>query len=192
MCGGGSDAIKPTADMKAQQKVNAKLWNYYQESYKPLITKYAAKVTNPTTQKEESNQVAGQINAEVMKNVRPGDVSSNPVANAKRLAGIGDVKTSATQAGEAGVKSKQIGDTQNIINIGRGQATTAAQDLGAIAEQSLQKEIQSKELSMEETANLENTIGSAVGMAASGAMYGMKKSKGLDMTPEMTGWDLRS
>ena len=180
MCfGGGGADIKPTADQIAQQQTNAKLWNYYNESYKPVIQKYAAQTTSPANQKLESNQVAGQINAEVMKNLTPQGASSNPVANAKQIAGLTQMKTTAEQTGAANVAKKQAGDVQNIVNIGRGQATDASKDLGSLAEQSVQSEIQTKELSMQENATMDNAIGSTIGAAGAGAMAGLKKPKSL-------------
>ena len=172
--GGGSNEIQPTADQKAQQQINAKLWNYYVTEYKPLISSYSAEVTSPTIKEEEKGKVKGQINAEIMKSVPKLDKSGNPVKVARQLGQLGEVKTSAEMSGEAAVKGKEVTDTQNVINIGRGQATQASVGMGELASQTLSTEIKGKELSMEEAASLQNAVGSAVGMAASGAMYANK------------------
>ena len=177
---GDSTEVTPTADMYAQQEVNQKLWDYYKTSYKPVIDQYAAKVTDKGVQKQVAGKVAGQVNAEVMKGVTTKNMSSNPVANAKRLSGVAGLETAEQQSAAGKVASKQTADTQNIIDIGRGQATKASADLGTLAESSIQEEIKSKELDIQEQAATGNMIGSIAGSVAGvgyGAMKGGKKLK---------------
>ncbi len=178
--GGGDNTITPTADQIAQQQVNAKLWNYYEQYYHPLIQAYSAEVTAPTNQKAEAGQVAGQINAEVMKAL-PSRGSDNPVKNSAQIGQLGQAATSAQQSGQAAVSKKQVGDVQNIIDIGRGQATQSSQDLGSLAQQSLQQEIFNKQLSMQSQAGWQNAIGSTIGMGAAGYMTGRQLS--MDNSP---------
>lgn len=183
MCFGGSaQEIEPTKDQIAQQQVNARLWDHYVQNYKPMIQKYAAQSTDPTIKKGEANQVAGQINAEVMKNATaksPG----NAVANTKKLMDVASSKTTAEETGAEKVASKQASNTQNIIDIGRGQATQADTAMGSLAQQSIQSEITGKELSMQEAASAENAVGSAVGGVAAGINYGLGKNK-KSLTPQ--------
>ena len=169
------NSIQPTADQIAQQQTNAKLWNYYQESYKPLISSYAANITNPVNKAGELDKVAGQINAEVMKNVKPENASQNPVVNQKQLSKIAETKTEAQGVGELKTGIKQAADTQNVIDIGRGQATDATAALGSLAEQSIQQEIVQKETEMQSQAAVNNAVGATVGGAAAGAWHGMNK-----------------
>ena len=175
MCGGGggssSNQIQETADQKEQMRINAELWNYYQTEYKPLIDKYAARVTDPETRELESKKVAGRINASVMKNITPEGVSANPVVNTKKLMKLADLETGALQEGEARVKGKQISETQNIIDIGRGAATTATEGLDVLASKSPSDE----ELKQREGAVFENAVGSLAGMAAAGYFRGGPK-----------------
>lgn len=168
--GGGGGTVSPTADMIAQQQINAKLWNYYQTSYKPLIDKYTKQVTSSTVHQEESRQVAGQINAEVMKNIDPSKVSTNPLRNAKALAGLAGAETGAQVQGQGGVRSRQIAEKQNLINIGRGQATTVEAGLGELASQSVASEISNLELSQARQGAIENAVGSVAGAVAFGMM----------------------
>jgi hypothetical protein len=97
--GGGSNDVKETADQVAQQQINAKLWNFYQTNYKPMVDKYAAKTSDPTVKAGEEKQVAGQIHGEVMKHVDVTKGSDNPVANVKRLSGVSSIEAGAQVGG---------------------------------------------------------------------------------------------
>lgn len=180
MCFGGgssSNQISPTADQISQQQINAKLWNYYQTEYAPTIARYAAQVTSAEDKTQEGNLVSGQINAETMKNVTSSVATSNPVKNAKQLSGLAKTETATQGKGQAAVKEKQVADVQNVVDIGRGQATSASKDLGSLAEQSIQSEITSKEISSEEQGATENMWSSLIGGAVGGATAGYLKSK---------------
>ncbi len=168
--GGGSQTVAPTADMVEQQKINAELWNHYVTNYKPLMEKYSANVTSPDVQAAEEKAVAGKINAEIMKNVDPRKVSSNPVANTRMLSGLSEVGTSAKIQGEGGARSLSIADTQNVIDIGRGKAVTAQAGLGDVAAQSIRSEISDRSVQEAEQAAIENAYGSAAGMVAAGLL----------------------
>jgi hypothetical protein len=166
----GSTEVKPTKDMIAQQQINAKLWNYYQTNYKPLIEQYTKRVTDPTTQAEEKRKVAGQIDAEAMKNIDPSKMSANPVQNTRALARLAGAETGMQVQGQGGVRSRQIGEEQNLINIGRGQATTAEAGLGELASQSVTSEISNLELQQQRQAAVENAYGSVAGAVAEGML----------------------
>ena len=178
MCGGGGgdNTVSPTADMIAQQQINAKLWNYYQENYKPVIDKYIAKTIDPAQKTQKERAVAGQVNAEIMKNVDPSKVSANPVENEKRLSRLAAISTGAQIQGQGGVKSRQIADEQNLINIGRGQATTVQADMAEIAAQSLQSEISNREIQQHQDAAIENAYGSMAGAVSAGMLTSGSKS----------------
>ena len=166
--GGGGGSVAETASQAMQAGIDTQLWQYYQENYQPLVDKYAAQVTNKTSQDLEAKNVAGKVNASVMKNVNPMNVSANPVANAKRLSGVAGQETVAQMAGAESVAKKTIGDVQNVINIGRGQATTATAALGSLASESLSKAISDEELQQHSDAVTENALGSLAGIAAAG------------------------
>ena len=169
--GGNAPQAQETADQVAQAEINTKLWDYYQTSYRPLIDKYAQKVTNPEVKAEEESKVAGQINAEVMKNVDPSMAKTNPVQNTKQLNQLATVGSGAQVQGQGGVRSKQIKDTQNIIDIGRGQPTEAVAGLGDLASQSLSAEIADIELQNQQQAATENAYGSMAGAVAGGLLH---------------------
>jgi hypothetical protein len=186
MCFGGSKApeVTTTPDQMEQQRVNAELWNYYAFNYKPLIEKYTARVSDPTVKKEEENKVAGELNAQTMKNVDPSKVTSNPVANEKALMSIAGKGSVAQVQGQGGTRSRKLGEMQNVIDIGRGQATTAQADLGEIAGQSVKAEIAGEELSQKAKANVQNAYGSIAGAMAAGLMKASdKKTKERDLEP---------
>jgi hypothetical protein len=172
MCGGGSSApqIQETADQVEQAKINEQLWNYYQTKYRPNIEAWSKKVTDPEVQAEEERKVGGQINAEVMKNIDPANATVNPVQNTKQLNKLATVGTGAQVQGQGGVRSKQIKDTQNIIDIGRGQATEAVAGIGDIASRSLSAEIADVELEQQKQAAIENSYGSMAGAVAAGLL----------------------
>jgi hypothetical protein len=180
MCGGGgggSQQVQVTEDMVEQQKINAELWNHYVQNYKPLMEKYTAKVTDPARQVLEEKEVAGRVNAEIMKNVDPSKVSGNPVVNTRRLSGLSEAGTGAKVKGQGGARSRVIADTQNVIDIGRGKAATAQAGLGDIAAQSVRTEIADKTIQEQEQAAIENAYGSAAGIAAAGLLKGSPAKK---------------
>jgi hypothetical protein len=170
MCGGGGEEVKPTEDMRAQAQNNAQLWNYYLKSYKPLIEKYTDRLTDPGQTETRSRNVAGRINADVMKNVTPENASLNPVVNAKAMGELADVEAGAKVQGQGGVRSREIADVQNVINIGRGEATTAQAGLDEIARQSLKREISSREADQLSDAATGDMIGSVSGAISAGLL----------------------
>jgi hypothetical protein len=172
MCGGGGDAeqVKPTADMVEQQRINAELWNHYVTNYKPLMEKYSSNVTDPGIQTAEERKVAGQVNAEIMKNVSPSKMSSNPVENTKKLSGLAEAGAAVQVQGQGGARSRVLADVQNVIDIGRGKAVTAQAGLGDIAGQSIRSEISTRAIQEQEQAAIENAYGSAAGAVAAGLL----------------------
>ena len=170
--GGGSSAsaVTPTADQITQQQINAQLWNYYETSYKPQVDAYAAKVENPEVQAEEKNQVAGQIRGEAVKNINPASVTNNAAANAKTLSNLGKVETGMQVQGQGGVRSRHLAEQQNLIDIGRGQATTAQAGLSELAGQSVSAELTNLDLEQQKTAASENAVGSIAGAIAAGTL----------------------
>ena len=180
MCMGGSNQVGPTADQVAQADINQKMWDYYQTNYKPVLDKYIASRTDPKTTEAEKNKVAGQVNADVMKAVKP-QSATNSVANAKNLMAVADVKSDDETKGKQGAEAKQMGTEQNIINIGRGQQTKAMSGLDELASMSVQSAVQDKEREEQLAGSEENAIGSAVGTVAAVGAYGaMKNQKTLD------------
>jgi hypothetical protein len=174
----GSSSVSETADMVEQAKINTSLWNYYQNTYKPQVDQYISRATDPNVTAEEGRQVAGQIRGEAMKNVNPANASKNPVENAKRLSGLATAETAAQTAGQAKVRQRQIGELQNVIDIGRGQETKAQSGLGELAGQSLSGAIRETNLANERTAATENAIGSIAGALGAGAFRSLTVKPG--------------
>ena len=169
---GSSDnqQVTQTAAQVQQQRTNAELWNYYQTDYKPIVDKYIAKTMDSTIRSEEAGKVAGQINAEVMKNVNPAAVTGNAVKNAKTLNSVASMGTGTQVQGQGGERSKQIASTQNIVDIGRGEATTVGAGESELAAQSLQAEISNLEIQQQEQAAIENSYGSVAGAVGAGLL----------------------
>jgi hypothetical protein len=162
--------VTPTADMVAQENINSQLWNYYQSSYKPVVDKYVAKTADPETQDEEGRKIAGQINAEAVKNIKPGDASSNPVVNEKRLNTLATTETGAQMQGQGAARSRKLNELKNVIDIGQGQETTAGAGITELAGQSISAEISNIDLQQQTDAAIENAYGSMAGATAAGLM----------------------
>lgn len=176
--GGGGDTpeVTYTADQYAQEQINAKLWNYYQESYKPIVQRYISKVSDSEVTSEEERKIAGQLNAETMKNVTADTAGSNPVETEKKLLHLAKVETGAQVQGQGAVRSRKLGELQSIVDIGQGQATTAQAGIGELASQSLQAEISNMDIQNQEQAAIENAYGSMAGALAAGLVKGTQKT----------------
>ncbi len=186
MCGGGEpEEVKPTADQIEQARINAEMWNYYQTNYKPLIDKYTARTTDATQARERKNLMSGQINADLMRGVPSAKPSSNAVSLAKAAARIADVGTGAQVSGQAAARSREIADTQNIINIGRGEETTAVAGLEDLATRSVQREISKEMTDQAVDAAMIDALGSGIGTAAAVAMGVPASPKRKTETPEI-------
>lgn len=170
--GGGGGGVEETKDQVVEQQNNTKLWQYYQETYKPYIDKTIALKTGNAARGEEANKAAGQVNAEVMKGVTAAANSSpvqpNAVNMTRTMNNAAGVEANAQVDSAARVKRKQMGDLQNIIDIGRGQQTDAQQGQANLAQQSLDTALADKQRDLQTEAMWENTAGSLVGAGAAG------------------------
>lgn len=173
----------PTAEQQMEADINQKMYDYYKREYQPLVLKYTSKVTSPEIVEAEKKQVTGKINADVMKNVAPAS-ATNAVTNQKKMMNLADIKADAEVKGKAGVRARQIGEKQNLINMGRGDVTRAMSGLDELAAISGESAVRNKELDMEIDASKVNTIGSAVGTLA-GIAYGAKGDSGSDITKDL-------
>ena len=179
--GGGGGDIKETPDQVQQQKNNVQLWNYYKKSYKPYIDKFIAKETNAEKSGAQAKQAEGKVNATVMEGVGAAPPGGNAVQIAKRGNTVAAVKSEAVTGADTGVKREQLGELQNIVNIGRGQQTEALAGQGQLAEQSIQKAIADKKSELMAEGTRDNAIGSAIGAAASiGGRAAMSSSPATD------------
>lgn len=179
---GGDNKIEDTADMRAQQQINTKLWNYYIKNYKPVVQKYIKNVTDTGIQTEEAKAVIGQINADIMQKAGR-NVSINALDNAIQAASLAKLKSESQVKGKEGAKARQLGELQNIVNIGSGQATQAQAGLSEIAAASVNEQIAEAATEQEAQAIEENAYGSALG-AMAGIFYKADSSKrGLTFDP---------
>jgi hypothetical protein len=182
---GSGNSVQETADQVQEAENNVQLYNYQQQYYQPYIAKFVKQQTGDAASPAQANNVKGQVNAEVMKGLS--QTTANPRDNnAANLTKQTDLAAGMETAGQetAGskVKQRQLGNIQNIIDIGRGQQTNALQNQDAIAGQSVQSAIQNKEADLQLTGSMEDAAGSVVGGAAAGYMGG-KKSQLAAATP---------
>ncbi len=186
MGGGGGGEVGVSQQQIAEQQINARLWNYYREFYRPLLEKYAEQVMGPGTKEQEKRQVAGQINAEIMKGVDTSKASMNPVQNTKTISALAGGSTGAQVKGQGAVRGRQLGEMENLINIGRGEAAIAQAGMGELAAQSLRGEMGRVESEQQERAGTENMYGSLIG-AAGGVAYNAFKTpaKKLTLDPKL-------
>lgn len=173
MCGPGPDKVGPTYDQRVQADINEKMWDYYQQNYKPLVDKYSKNITDPTSIDLKAKKATGQANADVMKLAKPSSTSA--ITNQKTMMDVADVGAAAKQNAEASAKVREIGETQNVINIGRGQTTKAMAGLEQMAALSADEAIRNKQRELEGDALTENAIGAAAGTAAGLAVGGYRR-----------------
>lgn len=186
--GGGNNKIEPTADQTTNQQNNAKLWNHYVENYKPLVDHYAAQTVDTSRQSQLEKKVAGQVNADVMRTVDPGQMTNNAAANAIAMSRAAEVGTGAQVQGQGGARSRSLGEVQNVIDIGRGQETTAQAGIGEIATQSLRSEISNRESQQMEQAAVEDSYGSMAGAVAAGLVNTKRATTPKAGTLDLGGW----
>lgn len=185
---GGGGGVEETPDQIQEQQNNAKLWNYYQTSYKPFIDKYIARQTSNAASDAEVKKAAGQVNAEVMKGVTgaaggpPGQ--PNTVNMTRQMDTAAEISTAGQSNAAGKVKQRQMGSLQNIVDIGRGQQTNAMQAQEEIAGQSVQSAIQNKEADLRLQGAEENAAGSIIGAGAAVGMRSMKPSTGSSGLPD--------
>lgn len=174
MCLGGSGGVEETAEQGERDQINQQMWGYYQKDFAPLRDKYIASVEDPKTTAAEKNKVAGEVNADVMKNVKPAS-PGNAVANAKNLMSNVDVEAAGKTTGKLSVEANQIGQEKNIIAMGKGQQTKAMAGMDELANMSVQNAIANKEREEQVAGSQENAMGSLIGTEAAIGMYGAKK-----------------
>ena len=173
--GGGDNQVQETADQVQEAKNNVQLYNYQQQYYQPYIAKFVKQQTGDAASPAQANNVKGQVNSEVMKGLS--QTTANPRDNnAANLTKQTDLAAGMETAGQetagAKVKQRQLGNIQNIVDIGRGQQTNALQNQDAIAGQSVQSAIRDNEADLQLTGSMESAAGSVAGAAAAGGAYG--------------------
>lgn len=179
--GGSSGVVSETEAERSQAEINTKLWDHYVTNYKPEIEKYTALRTSSEVAAGESRQVSGQVNAEIMQNAPQG--STNLAKSTRTLSNLAKIGTSAQVEGQGASRSRTIGGLQNIIDIGRGQATTAQEGTSALATQAISTEAATarRKLSQEiaDSAAKATMVGAGLGAA-------VKYGAGKGLTPEQT------
>jgi len=177
MGGGGDSQVSETAEQVQEQKNNAALWNYYETAYKPFIDKYVSQQTSNASSPAQANKAAGQVNAEVMKAAAvPGSRQPNAVGISRQMDNVASVEATGQNNAAAKIRQREMGSIQNIVDIGRGQQTSAQQTEQQLASDSVRSAIASKEADLRSQAVTENAIGSGIGTAAAIGARGIKGS----------------
>lgn len=177
MCMGGAPKTGPTPEQQESSRINQEMWDYYQTNYRPMVERYTQDALNPVTQELESKQIAGQVNADVMKQAKP--VSpGNAIANQKHMMNIADVNAIGQTEGQMAAKNRQIGKQENVVDIGRRQVTKAMAGLDELGRDSAVVAARYNQTKQNESATLANNIGSLVGSVAGAAAGGMSAAKG--------------
>jgi hypothetical protein len=167
--GGGGGTVATPAEVVEQGKINQELWDYYLETYKPQIEKYAAMKTDPAVAAAEKNQVAGQINAEIMSKT-PAGGAENPVNTARTLSGIGKIGAAADVQGQGAARSRTLSGMQSVIDIGRGQETSVDVGLRQLSGESVRTAISNASSDRLEAEATGEAYGSVAGALAAGAL----------------------
>jgi hypothetical protein len=192
MSGSGAPQVQETQVQKTQANISADMFRNYMVNYKPLMDKYIAQEMDPKVTSEKERQLAGQINADIMKKVDPTKMSANPVANSKELSNLASVKTGAEVTGQGAARSKQLMSEENIIAMGRGEQAQATAGVSELAGMSVSEALQTKQIEQELTGQEENIIGSVAGMAAAGALKYGTGGKQMTDTDRITNWGNKS
>jgi hypothetical protein len=200
---GGGGGVSETADQIQEQANNVKLYNYQQQYYQPYIQKFIKQQTGDAASTSQADNVKGQVNAEVMKGVSAAESNPrqiNPAAIAKQGVTAANMETTGQVTAAGKVKQRQLGNIQNIVDIGRGQQTNTQKTQEQIAGESVQSAIKNQEADLKMQGAAQDAVGSATGVAAGVANKYMKGSipnvydDGGDMSginPELTGGSQR-
>ncbi|EGQ8082178.1 hypothetical protein BC490_03435 [Vibrio parahaemolyticus] len=149
----GAEEVKPTADQIAAAQVAAKEWNRYQDVFVPVENEYAhitqtmgdeanyeriAGAANTTANSATSsavNQTQKQLSASGF-NPSSGKASS---ATSDIISGSNADEVQTAAQGQHNVTERFTGNLQNVVAMGRGQATQATAGLNDIAAASAHK-----------------------------------------------------
>ena len=159
----------PTPEQMEEAVVNAKMYNYVQQTYQPFIKEFIANKTQDAGTDVQAKKIAGQVNAEVMKGMtsaglKPGQ--TNAVTETKVGDTAAGIDVAANQDAQGKLKTRQLNNLNSIVSIGRGQQTTAQQGMEGLAASSVSKQLTGNEITMQRDARTANAVGSAVGTAA--------------------------
>lgn len=149
MCGEPDTKIDPTPEEAMAVQKDLEIWNYYQDNYKPLIDKWIQVETSPERIEEEKKAVGGEVKGEMMKQIDPSKVSTNPVENTRRMAALARMTSTAEEKGREAERGRTLGSLEDIIQVGRGEETGAMESMQQLADVATGKAIAEKQLSVE-------------------------------------------
>lgn len=171
---GGDTETKETLDQIQAQANNVRLMNYYKASYEPFIKKHISKMTADANSPDQADKAKGQVNAKVMQSVSATSATppNNPTSLTRTFSSAGTIGAAGQNEAVANIRGRQLGSAQQIVDIGRGQTTTALKEQEALADESLKAAIAQNQSKLETQAAIEDSIGAGVGaLAATGKRY---------------------
>lgn len=180
--GGGGGEIEETQAEKDHAQVAAEQWNDYQTRFVPFENKYIADVTGDPSIK--ADVVGGRVNADIAAQ-NSGAIPVGGINKVNAIASGYDTPKMAAAGAKAMVdagtrtRDTQVQGMLSAVNIGRGQASSAIDSMGAIAGNAADEAQTNASAAYNDQATNESAIGSTVGagIAAVGEYY-KPKDKG--------------
>jgi hypothetical protein len=182
MSGGSKgDSYKETPEQRELARIAKEQWQHYTKEYVPQEMRYMEMVDNMDTTGARQN-LAGKISTATADHYKSANAQAvqemsargiNPVSGQYQH-GVGDTYQEIAQSsGESQQQAqiefgnRKIGHTQNVVNIGQGQGTSAVSGLNQIAQQSQQTAINDAQNDFKERQATQNMVGTAAGLGVS-------------------------
>ena len=134
---GGSTEIPETTAQRASSEVALNEYNDYMKTILPFENKFMADVTAPTDNRQA--QVAGMVGADVAQKVGTTAINPNQGINSQSTSDLATTLAKSGVKADQAVKAQQAAGLQSVIDMGRGQATTAQLGMSELAGQSVQQ-----------------------------------------------------
>lgn len=188
MSGGGGDSYKETPEQRELARIAKDQWQHYVENYVPQEKRYMELVDNMDTAGARENLAAKvsagsadqyqAVNQQATQQMTARGI--NP-ASGQYQKGVGNAYADLSKAtGEAQQQAqinfgnRKIGHTQNVVNIGQGQATNSISGINQIAQQSQAKNLNDAQMNFQRDQATQNMVGTGVGMGVSAWMNSAK------------------
>lgn len=182
--GGGDNEVKETRAEQQQSRIAIERWNDYQTRFAPLENRLMAEVR---TSPGEMDQAQGYANAaseqqfagardDLRDNLFAGGLNPSSGGYASRMTGLAADEALSTGMNEAGIgqamADQEAYGLQGIVDLGRGNSSTAFQQYGESASSANQQAISDARNALQERLAMQNTLGQAAGAATA---YGLNR-----------------
>lgn len=184
---GGSSSVKETKQEQALADVAAEKWQYYEDTYRPLLDSAMKSVNDLNTDAAHglatgaaasaTTKAFGDVRKNTADQLGAGGINPNSGKYQSAMAGLSDAEGAASADNKARasntVDENFATGLSNISAIGRGQATQTQIGLSDLAHSAADKAANDAEIAWNNRAANLNTVGSLAGAAA----YGLNKKK---------------